>query len=999
MSDTNHADFTPVIPDSSVTPEKATYAPVGSFKFWAQKVLPTVYDDSLSYYEVLTKLVWHINKMIEDMDNFNTTIDSTLQAFNATQEYVNSVKDTMIATYNKLQDYVNHYFDNLDVQDEINHKLDALAVDGTLSNLLAPYIPDLVTSWLNENVTPVGSAVVVDESLTVAGAAADAKKTGLIKHAVKVMNNLGNLDFFGGDATFYDGYYDGRTYTGKGTPIDAPYNSWCTIVVHVIKGATIELSGFPTNAGAASIWLNSNDKSDVYGNGWGSSENNGSHVCSTEWLAISAYQPDEINLSIKYKMLDDVKNYIDKFVDDNFTYDEQLLDPYNDRILGRYYYPNNTRTGTNERFCIYPPIKLKANQTYTLHNIRTVFTTYKVGETVTSIEPDDAGSTDKTVVFTPTNDGYLYVTGSKEVWNMVFVGEYDQSVYDYGKFNYKIKNDSFGEDVITSDKVSYLKKCYQYLNHENTESGYYNINSSNKIYVGTGDTLHFNKIKLKGGVTYKFTNCIGYFCIIGDFAGNAIERVTENTDNSWSGYYTPDADCYLYATVAISHLYHCAITNDLTYQPVGYVYGNYYTYMSEQLITEESCSFFKICEQYLHETETQNGYWNIGSNNNIYLGSGGNAVAFNRFKIKKGETYHFYNCYGYFCILVNENGNAIGRITDDNNTVWTGNYIATQDCYLYVTVAQGRVGEAMVTNDAEHMPTSYIEGVYEKIFLYTNNDELNIHVKTDGSGEYNSVVDAVDFANNNLRAKTINIYIHSGDYNLLTELGGNDFLASVLESPDERQGLCLKRDNINLIGVGNVTLRYELPDNVEYYQSSRTSCLNLREFSNRIENLTLIAKNCRYTIHDETNGGNPHIHRVMKNLRCIHKGNAEGLWRWATVMGGGAGGGSTYDIINCQFITNNYKQAFSYHTNNNEEQSFFNVDGCVGVVNNSEGNSFRFSYHGTGRVGTCVANVKCCSGNGLVVVEPETSGDTGNNIELYKNGWETISPIIIDPNI
>ena len=136
MAYENNADFTPTIPDSSVTPEKAPYVPVGSFKFWAQKVLPTVYDDSLSYYEVLTKLVYHINKMIEDMDNFNTTIDSTLDAFSSTQDYVNNVKDTMVATYNQLQDYVNHYFDNLDVQEEINHKLDRMASSGQLTVLL-----------------------------------------------------------------------------------------------------------------------------------------------------------------------------------------------------------------------------------------------------------------------------------------------------------------------------------------------------------------------------------------------------------------------------------------------------------------------------------------------------------------------------------------------------------------------------------------------------------------------------------------------------------------------------------------------------------------------------------------------------------------------------------------------------------------------------------------------------------------------------------------------
>ena len=35
------------------------------FRFWCQKVLPLVYDDSLSYYEVLCKVVQYINELIE----------------------------------------------------------------------------------------------------------------------------------------------------------------------------------------------------------------------------------------------------------------------------------------------------------------------------------------------------------------------------------------------------------------------------------------------------------------------------------------------------------------------------------------------------------------------------------------------------------------------------------------------------------------------------------------------------------------------------------------------------------------------------------------------------------------------------------------------------------------------------------------------------------------------------------------------------------------------
>ena len=38
------------------------------FKFWCQKVLPLVYDESLSYYEVLCRVVDYLNNMVNDVN-------------------------------------------------------------------------------------------------------------------------------------------------------------------------------------------------------------------------------------------------------------------------------------------------------------------------------------------------------------------------------------------------------------------------------------------------------------------------------------------------------------------------------------------------------------------------------------------------------------------------------------------------------------------------------------------------------------------------------------------------------------------------------------------------------------------------------------------------------------------------------------------------------------------------------------------------------------------
>lgn len=45
------------------------FNPVTPLKFWCQKVLPLVYDDSLSYYEVLCKISEKINELIENNEN------------------------------------------------------------------------------------------------------------------------------------------------------------------------------------------------------------------------------------------------------------------------------------------------------------------------------------------------------------------------------------------------------------------------------------------------------------------------------------------------------------------------------------------------------------------------------------------------------------------------------------------------------------------------------------------------------------------------------------------------------------------------------------------------------------------------------------------------------------------------------------------------------------------------------------------------------------------
>lgn len=77
------------------------------FRFWCQKVLPLVYDNSLSYYELLCKVVDYLNNLGADVN-------------------------TLIQLVTDME--------SIDLQEFVDNKLDEMAEDGTLDSLLAQYV-------------------------------------------------------------------------------------------------------------------------------------------------------------------------------------------------------------------------------------------------------------------------------------------------------------------------------------------------------------------------------------------------------------------------------------------------------------------------------------------------------------------------------------------------------------------------------------------------------------------------------------------------------------------------------------------------------------------------------------------------------------------------------------------------------------------------------------------------------------------------------------------
>lgn len=124
--------------------------PVPPFVSYCATLIPTVFDNSLSYYEALSALAKWLQDNVVDVINNNATV---------TEEYAKLVEE--------LQSYVENYFENLDVQEEINNKLDEMTADGTLEEIIGHYITNDFVTKTTYATAEVGGAVKVGETLEI----------------------------------------------------------------------------------------------------------------------------------------------------------------------------------------------------------------------------------------------------------------------------------------------------------------------------------------------------------------------------------------------------------------------------------------------------------------------------------------------------------------------------------------------------------------------------------------------------------------------------------------------------------------------------------------------------------------------------------------------------------------------------------------------------------------------------------------------------------------
>jgi hypothetical protein len=260
-----------------------------------------------------------------------------------------------------------------------------------------------------------------------------------------------------------------------------------------------------------------------------------------------------------------------------------------------------------------------------------------------------------------------------------------------------------------------------------------------------------------------------------------------------------------------------------------------------------------------------------------------------------------FSCFGFDSNLKRIDNVKIISTTEENVTLTLPKgtkYISISYRHAYYPTEQFMVVEGT------SLPSTYIpfyERVYLKDDVIIKKNNTNIgsteavyHIGT--GKDYNTLTEALRKLKHDESEKVL--LIEPGTYNMFEEMGGKTYFDS-LDSTKKWQELNdIVPPNTKIIGIGRVTLKFT-PSTSELKDSlvGLISPLNFI-YDAHLENVTVIANNCRYAIHDESGGyesgiGKKHFY---KNV-ILEKGNL-GI---TCAFGCGFIGNNNFEFDSCIF--------------------------------------------------------------------------------------------------
>ncbi|WP_194190387.1 hypothetical protein [Clostridium chrysemydis] len=258
-----------------------------------------------------------------------------------------------------------------------------------------------------------------------------------------------------------------------------------------------------------------------------------------------------------------------------------------------------------------------------------------------------------------------------------------------------------------------------------------------------------------------------------------------------------------------------------------------------------------------------------------------------------------------------------------------------------------------------------------------------ITVGSNGVRHFYNLRNALESISNASRKNQYEIQLDEGVYDV-----GLMYTKEEVENTNFK-GLAIQ-DYISLVGVGlkeKTIIKFEIP--LDYSNETQMRVAPIANMGNGdLKNLTVIGKNCRYTIHDDYAYENAIKH--TENCTFIKLKGTGNSQAW----GEGTGSGMQFYFKDCEFITEYNQAPYSTHNNlNHNAPTYHRFDNCK--FKNAGGYfGMRFITLDSGQIEK--VDIINCYIDGIIKFEEYQSGD-GCRYDFYGSGNSEIL-VLIDNN-
>ena len=572
--------------------------------------------------------------------------------------------------------------------------------------------------------------------------------------------------------------------------------------------------------------------------------------------------------------------------------------------------------------------------------------------------------------------------------------------YDEGARSWKeggvYQSRGLGGNEVTADNIDFAQGIKQMLGERIAGSVWLWNQTSMGTWTSNGWNryLPFALIKNK---TYYLVNVRGTFTYAVSSDGSRLLKKFSDDDRLVTTEYTPTEDGFLYVCAKDNEkpkVFNASISElstanvDMSNLPDGYVSLKIPRLSVDVKATD--LDFVTQIKQLIDENTLVRGKYYTGWSQN--KGDSGDWAVYPPIFLEKGKKYGLKDVRGIFTYYFSIDDRKLKQFATRDDLI-SEDFIPSENGYLLITRRladpQSKLIQGGLAAGSKLPNLNYGSTVLESNTPIAFPKLKNEYTIKKSAGDFSTLTEAIKALGSGSADNPITLYIHSGEYDVLQELGGDNFLREVENNGSERQGIEVP-DYVNIIGVGDVRLKMDVPDNkTTRNTSSRISVLNVWRH-NTIKNIKITVRNTRYAVHDETN--NQYANNDMRYIDCYfeHLGNKDGVWNSTQAYAAGMGSGGSYLFENCTFKSTTLP--FSMHDNFNVESNRVKISKCTFITGSSE-ESIRFGSYGTGAKKSIVTIENCNIDKSVKLFEEQGGSRHGNHFAV-SGGGNTIVPYI-----